>query len=75
MTVTGWLFDAYPVGPRMVFWIKTADGSMVRVTDDWSHSIYVGCDDTQEAQDFQLLKISRIPFYILYVSDEGHFVF
>jgi DNA polymerase, archaea type len=45
---TGWLFDAYPVGPRMVFWIKARDGSAVRATDDWAHSIYVGCDNTQE---------------------------
>ncbi len=46
--VTGWLFDAYPVGPRMVFWIKTLNGNAVRITDDWAHSIYVGCNNTEE---------------------------
>ena len=49
--VTGWLFDAYPAGPRMVFWIKTAQGSTVRVTDDnWTHSIYVGSDNAHELE-------------------------
>ena len=40
LTEHGWLFDAYPKGPRMVVWIKRQDSSVVRLEDDWRHSIY-----------------------------------
>ena len=42
MTVSGWLFDAYPVNDKMVFWIKQEKESAVtiRLEDDvWTHSI------------------------------------
>lgn len=43
MTVErGWLFDAYPSADKMVVWLKRNDGSMVRLEDDWRHSIFVG---------------------------------
>jgi DNA polymerase, archaea type len=41
LTVSGWLFDAYPSKDKMVFWIKTKDGRCVRLEDNWTHSIYV----------------------------------
>jgi DNA polymerase-2 len=45
-TVSGWLFDAYPQGDRMVFWIKEEEnGRAVRLEDSWSHSIYVASDN------------------------------
>lgn len=44
--VSGWLFDAYPLDGRMIFWIKQKDGKMSRIEDkDWTHSIYVASDD------------------------------
>src|SRR5918999_854069 len=45
MVIKGWLFDAYPLGNRMVFWIKQENGYPVRLEDNcWSHSIYVTSD-------------------------------
>src|ERR687895_128998 len=45
MIIKGWLFDAYPLGNRMVFWIKQENGYPVRLEDNcWSHSIYVTSD-------------------------------
>jgi hypothetical protein len=46
-STTGWLFDAYPKGDRMIFWIKQEkDGKIVRLEDNsWSHSIYVASDN------------------------------
>ena len=47
MTVSGWLFDAYTLGDKMICWLKTDDGEAVRVQDTWSHSIYVAADNRQ----------------------------
>jgi hypothetical protein len=45
LTVSGWLFDAYPVKDKMVFWIRDEDGySIRRFEDSWTPSIYVGSD-------------------------------
>ena len=45
-TLSGWLFDAYPQGDKMVFWIKQEkDGRTVRLEDNWSHSIYIASDN------------------------------
>ena len=46
-STTGWLFDAYPQGDRMIFWIKQEkDGKIVKLEDNsWSHSIYVASDN------------------------------
>ena len=45
MVIKGWLFDAYPLDNRMVFWIKQEDGNTIRLEDTcWSHSIYVASD-------------------------------
>jgi len=47
-TIAGWLFDAYPQGDKMVFWIKREYGSTIRLEENWSHSIYVAADSKQE---------------------------
>ncbi len=48
-SVAGWLFDVYPQGDKMVFWIKREDGRTIRLEDNrWSHSIYVAADNEQE---------------------------
>ena len=47
-TVSGWLFDAYPLNDKMVFWIKQEKESAatIRLEDDvWTHSIYAASDD------------------------------
>src|SRR4051794_27006428 len=43
--ISGWIFDAYPEGDKMIFWIKKRDGRTIRLEDNWSHSIYVASDD------------------------------
>ena len=43
--VSGYLFDAYPISDKMIFWIKQDNGETVRIVDNWSHSIYVASDN------------------------------
>jgi DNA polymerase, archaea type len=51
LTVSGWLFDAYPIKDRMVFWIKDENGHSVhRLEDKWTPSIYVGADNKKELE-------------------------
>jgi hypothetical protein len=39
---SGWLFDAYPLGNKMIFWIRQVNGNTIRLEDSrWGHSIYV----------------------------------
>ena len=57
MTVSGWLFDAYPIKDRMVFWIKDENGhSIYRLEDSWTPSIYVGADNKT---DLEILAENR----------------
>ncbi len=59
-STTGWLFDAYPQGDRMIFWIKhEKDGKIVRLEDSsWSQSIYVASDNKYDlasvAKDYRV---------------------
>lgn len=46
-TVSGWLFDAYALGDKMIIWLKTEKGRAIRLEDTWSHSIYVAADSRQ----------------------------
>lgn len=48
MKVTGWLFDAYTLGDRMVFWIITEQGKAVRLEDKWTHSFYVASSNKSD---------------------------
>jgi DNA polymerase-2 len=44
--ISGWLIDAYPLGNKMIFWIKQENGNTIRLEDNgWGHSIYVASDD------------------------------
>jgi len=45
LTVSGWLFDAYPMNDKMVVWLKTEDGRTIRLEDDWTCSIYVASEN------------------------------
>jgi hypothetical protein len=36
--ISGWLFDAYALNGGMIFWIKKANSTMIRVVDkSWNH--------------------------------------
>ena len=37
--ISGWLFDVYPLGDRMILWIKNT--TMHKLTIEWSPSLYV----------------------------------
>ena len=50
MTISGWLFDAYTLGDRMVFWVITENGKAVRLEDSWTHSFYVAADDKSDLE-------------------------
>lgn len=63
-STTGWLFDTYPQGDRMIFWIKQEkDGKIVRLEDNrWSHSIYVSSDNKHDLAS--IAKDKRISSFI-----------
>jgi DNA polymerase-2 len=42
MKTTGWLFDLYPWGDRMVLWFITAAGTRLRLEDDFPYRLYLG---------------------------------
>ena len=43
---SGWLFDAYPLDNKMIFWIKQEDGNIIRLEDNnWNYSVYVASDN------------------------------
>ena len=43
--ISGWLFDAYALNGNMIFWIKKADSTTIRVVDkSWNHKIYVASE-------------------------------
>ncbi len=58
MTVSGWLFDAYAIKDRIVFWIKDENGHSIHRLEDnsWTHSIYVGSDSRT---DLEILAENR----------------
>ncbi len=41
MQTTGWLFDLYPLGDRMVLWFITPEGERLRVEDDFPYRVYL----------------------------------
>jgi DNA polymerase, archaea type len=48
LKITGWLFDAYTLGDRMVFWIITEQGKAVRLEDPWTLSFYIAANNKQD---------------------------
>jgi len=50
---SGWLFDAYPLEDKMVFWIKQRNGNTIRLEDSsWSHSIYIASDNKSDLKKY-----------------------
>lgn len=58
----GWLFDAYALKDKMVFWLKHENGKVTRLEDQWSHSVYVAADDTQDLM--QLTRSETLHQYV-----------
>ena len=42
MKTTGWLFDLYPLGDRMVLWFITESGQRLRLEDNFPYCLYLG---------------------------------
>jgi DNA polymerase elongation subunit (family B) len=63
-TTTGWLFDAYPQGDKMIFWIKhEKNDKIIRLEDSsWSHSIYVASDNKNDLTS--IAKNERLSSFI-----------
>jgi DNA polymerase-2 len=40
-TTTGWLFDLYPLGDRMVLWFITRQGERLRLQDEFPYLVYL----------------------------------
>src|SRR5215467_8227973 len=69
MTVSGWLFDAYPLNDKMVFWIKQEKESAatIRLEDDvWTHTIYAASDDKTILNSILFTKDKRISNLVKY---------
>jgi DNA polymerase elongation subunit (family B) len=76
MTVSGWLFDAYPVNDKMVFWINQEKESAVtiRLEDDvWTHSIYAASDDKTILSSILFTKDKRISNLVKYCEFKSHY--
>ena len=60
--VSGWLFDAYPLNDKMVFWIKDESGNSIRLEDNWTPSIYVAAESKEDLKT--LVRNSAVEHYI-----------
>ncbi|HUL51646.1 MAG TPA: DNA polymerase domain-containing protein [Verrucomicrobiae bacterium] len=67
MSTNGCLFDSYPVGDRMVSWIKT-EGKVSRFEESWTPSIYVGSEREKLEKLSCNKKISSYLKYIRFVE-------
>ena len=73
---SGWLFDAYPLNDKMVFWIKQEKDSAatIRIEDDmWTHSIYAASDDKTILNSILFGKDERISNLVKYCEFESHY--
>jgi DNA polymerase-2 len=44
-SISGCLFDIYPLNDKMIFWIKEPNGNNTRLEQAWTHCIYVASDN------------------------------
>ena len=49
MQTTGWLFDLYPLGDRLVLWFITDTGERLRLADDFPYCVYLSGPETRLA--------------------------
>ena len=57
--VEGWLFDAYPLRDKMVFWVKQKNGNTNRLEDSWSNSIYVAADNKSDLKSILSVIVAK----------------
>jgi DNA polymerase I len=66
LTLSGWLFDAYTLNNKMVFWIKEEkdeSGRSIRLEDNnWTPSIYVAAESKEDLKT--LVKNRAVQHYI-----------
>jgi DNA polymerase, archaea type len=72
--VPGWLFDAYPLHDKMIFWIKQENHTTIRLEDDsWSHSIYAASDNSTILNTILNSKHKDISDLIKYCEFKSHY--
>jgi DNA polymerase, archaea type len=74
--VSGWLFNAYPLNDKIVFWIKQEKDSAatIRIEDDiGTHSIYAASDDKTILNSILFRKDKRISNLVKYCEFESHY--
>ena len=70
-TISGWLFDVYPLYDKMVFWVKQENSATIKLEDSWTHSIYAASDDKTTLNSIlhaEDKKISDLIRYYEFVS-------
>jgi DNA polymerase, archaea type len=76
-TVSGWLFDTYPLNDKMVFWIKQEgknSATTIRLEDDsWAHSIYAASDDKISLNSILYAKDKRLSNLVKHCEFKSHY--
>jgi hypothetical protein len=57
--VEWWLFDAYSLRDKMVFWVKQKNGNTNRLEDSWSNSIYVAADNKSDLKSILSVIVAK----------------
>jgi len=72
--VSGWLFDAYPLYDKMIFWIKQKNHTTIRLEDDsWTHSIYAASDNKTILNTILHSKHKCISDFVKYREFKSHY--
>ena len=72
--ISGWLFDAYPLYDKMVFWIKQEkNNATIRLEDNWTHSIYAASDDKTALNSILYAEDKNISDFIKYCEFKSHY--
>ncbi len=57
--MTGWLFDVYPLGDRVVLWFITSEGEKLRLEDEFAYVIYLSGPEARLQQAAAALQPRR----------------
>src|SRR5689334_18624995 len=72
--ISGWLFDAYPLYDKMVFWIKQENNNAtIRLEDNWTHSIYAASDDKTALNSILYAEDKNISDFIKYCEFKSRY--
>jgi len=76
-SVSGWLFDAYPLNDKMVFWVKQEgknSATTVRLEDySWTHSIYAASEDKTSLNSILYTKDKRLSNLFKHCEFKSHY--